>query len=56
MKLCAFVVLPLVALAVLASPARADVSKLNEAGKAAYARGDFAAAERLFREAIRDTP
>jgi clan AA aspartic protease (TIGR02281 family) len=56
MKLCALVALPLVALAVLAAPARADVSKLNEAGKAAYARGDFAAAERLFREAVRSSP
>jgi clan AA aspartic protease (TIGR02281 family) len=46
----------LIALAVLAAPARADVAKLNEAGKAAYSRGDFAAAERLFREAIRETP
>jgi clan AA aspartic protease (TIGR02281 family) len=56
MKLYAIVALPLVALAVLVAPARADVSKLNEAGKAAYAREDFAAAERLFREAIRGAP
>ena len=56
MKLRAFVALPLVALAVLAVPALADVSKLNDAGKAAYERGDFATAERLFREAIRVTP
>jgi clan AA aspartic protease (TIGR02281 family) len=56
MKLCAFLALPLVVLAVLAVPALADVSKLNEAGKAAYERGDFATAERLFREAIRAAP
>jgi clan AA aspartic protease (TIGR02281 family) len=56
MKLCAIVALALAALAALAGPAWADVSKLNEAGKAAYARGDFVAAERLFREAIRGAP
>jgi clan AA aspartic protease (TIGR02281 family) len=57
MKLRAFVaLLPLVLLAALAMPARADVSKLNDAGKAAYERGDYAAAERLFREALRATP
>jgi Flp pilus assembly protein TadD len=56
MKRYTFMALPLVVLAVLTVPARADVSQLNEAGKAAYARGDFAAAERLFRNAIRDAP
>lgn len=56
MKLRAIVALPFVALAVLAAPAPADVSKLNDAGKAAYERGDFAAAERLFREALRGAP
>ena len=56
MKLRAFLALPLVALAVLAEPACADVSKLNEAGKAAYAKGDFAAAEHLFRDALRLAP
>lgn len=29
---------------------------LNEAGKAAYARGDFAEAERLFAQAIANAP
>jgi clan AA aspartic protease (TIGR02281 family) len=53
MRFWAFV---LIALAVVAVPARADVAKLNEAGKAAYSRGDFATAERLFRDAIRETP
>jgi clan AA aspartic protease (TIGR02281 family) len=56
MKLFTVAALSLVALAVLAEPARADVSQLNEAGKAAYARGDLADAERLFREAIRGAP
>src|SRR4029434_3013069 len=51
-----YAIVALVALAALAGPAWADVSKLNEAGKAAYARGDFVAAERLFREAIRGAP
>jgi clan AA aspartic protease (TIGR02281 family) len=46
----------LLALVALVAPARADVAKLNEAGKAAYSRGDFSTAERLFREAIRETP
>jgi clan AA aspartic protease (TIGR02281 family) len=55
MKLWALLTLSLVALA-LAVPASADVSKLNDAGKAAYARGDFAVAERFFREAIRGAP
>jgi clan AA aspartic protease (TIGR02281 family) len=56
MRLCALLALSLVALAVLSGPASADVSKLNEAGKAAYARGEFAAAERLFRDALRIAP
>ncbi|MFQ5960065.1 MAG: retroviral-like aspartic protease family protein, partial [Candidatus Methylomirabilales bacterium] len=34
----------------------ATVSDLNKAGKAAYARGDFAAAERLFSQAITRAP
>lgn len=34
----------------------ATVSDLNEAGKAAYARGDFAAAERLFGQAVAQAP
>ncbi len=34
----------------------ATVSDLNEAGKAAYARGDFAAAEHLFSEAVAQAP
>jgi clan AA aspartic protease (TIGR02281 family) len=48
--------LALVASAGLAAPALAEVSRLNEAGKAAYERGDFGTAESLFREAIRATP
>lgn len=35
---------------------QAAVQDLNEAGKAAYARGDYAAAERLFSQALRQTP
>src|SRR5712691_313044 len=34
----------------------ATVSDLNEAGKAAYARGDYAAAERLFTQALAQAP
>jgi clan AA aspartic protease (TIGR02281 family) len=34
----------------------ATVSDLNEAGKVAYGRGDFAAAERLFSQAIAQAP
>src|SRR2546422_3832924 len=56
MKLCASVALALVALAVLAVPARPDVAKLTDAGKAACERAALATAERLFREAIRGTP
>jgi clan AA aspartic protease (TIGR02281 family) len=42
----------------LVHPAHAarSVAELNEAGKAAYARGDFAAAERLFLQAIAEAP
>jgi clan AA aspartic protease (TIGR02281 family) len=36
--------------------AGADWSQLNEAGKAAYARGDYATAERLFRQAVTAAP
>jgi clan AA aspartic protease (TIGR02281 family) len=36
--------------------AGAGWAELNEAGKAAYARGDFVEAERLFREAITAAP
>jgi clan AA aspartic protease (TIGR02281 family) len=41
------------AFAVTAGAAAAD---LNEAGRAAYARGDYAAAERLFSQAIAQVP
>jgi clan AA aspartic protease (TIGR02281 family) len=34
----------------------ATVSSLNEAGKAAYERGDFSAAERLFSQALAQSP
>ena len=42
----------------LVHPAHAarSVAELNEAGKAAYSRGDFAAAERLFLQAIAEAP
>jgi len=33
-----------------------SVADLNEAGKAAYSRGDFPTAERLFSQAIREAP
>ena len=33
-----------------------NVAELNDAGKAAYGRGDFAAAERLFNQAITEAP
>jgi clan AA aspartic protease (TIGR02281 family) len=47
-------VLPIaLAFAVTAGPAVAD---LNDAGRAAYARGDYEAAERLFSEAIAQAP
>jgi clan AA aspartic protease (TIGR02281 family) len=41
---------------VFLSCAGADWSQLNEAGKAAYARGDYATAERLFRQAVTAAP
>jgi len=41
---------------VLALTTGAAVSDLNEAGRAAYARGDYAAAERLFTQAVAQTP
>jgi clan AA aspartic protease (TIGR02281 family) len=43
-------------MAALAGSAEAGTSKLNDAGKAAYERGDLATAERLFREALRGAP
>lgn len=46
---------PLLGLILLGSVA-ATVSDLNEAGKAAYARGDFATAERLFSQALVQAP
>ncbi|HEY7250615.1 MAG TPA: TIGR02281 family clan AA aspartic protease [Methylomirabilota bacterium] len=51
------VVAALLALA-LVDPVQAarSVAELNEAGKAAYSRGDFAAAERLFNQAIAEAP
>ena len=51
------VVSVLLALA-LVHPAHAarSVVELNEAGKAAYGRGDFATAERLFNQAIAEAP
>ena len=42
--------------AVLLASVAAGWPQLNEAGKAAYARGDYAAAERLFREAAVAAP
>lgn len=41
---------------VLAATTGAVASDLNEAGKAAYARGDYAAAERLFTRALAQAP
>jgi clan AA aspartic protease (TIGR02281 family) len=43
-------------LAALLATVGATVADLNEAGKAAYARGDYAEAERLFREAVTRAP
>jgi clan AA aspartic protease (TIGR02281 family) len=40
----------------LASSVAATVSDLNESGKTAYAKGDFAAAERLFSQALAQAP
>ncbi len=45
----------LLLLVVVVGPAGGD-SDLNEAGKAAYARGDFVAAERLFTRAVQQSP
>lgn len=42
--------------AVLIACAGAGWVQLNEAGKAAYARGDYASAERLFRQAVATAP
>src|SRR5260370_4799201 len=47
--------LPLLGLILLGSVA-ATVPDLNEAGKAAYAKGDFATAERLFSQALVQAP
>ncbi len=47
--------LPLLGLMLLGSVA-ATVPDLNEAGKAAYAKGDFATAERLFSQALVQAP
>jgi clan AA aspartic protease (TIGR02281 family) len=57
MSRTAAVVAALLALAFV-DPAHAarSVADLNEAGKAAYSRGDFAAAERLFNQAIAEAP
>ena len=41
---------------VFATGAGAAVSDLNDAGKAAYSRGDYAAAERLFNQAVAQAP
>jgi clan AA aspartic protease (TIGR02281 family) len=47
--------LPLLGL-ILAGSVAATVSGLNEAGKAAYAKGDYTAAERLFSQALAQAP
>lgn len=47
--------LPLLGLILVCSVA-ATVSGLNEAGKAAYAKGDYTAAERLFSQALAQAP
>jgi aspartyl protease family protein len=41
---------------VFAASAGAAVSDLNDAGKAAYSRGDYVAAERLFSQALAQAP
>jgi len=41
---------------IFAGSVAATVSDLNEAGKAAYAKGDYPAAERLFRQALAQAP
>jgi clan AA aspartic protease (TIGR02281 family) len=43
-------------LLILVATAGAAVTDLNEAGKAAYLRGDYAAAERLFSQAVARSP
>lgn len=43
-------------LAVLVASVAASPAELNEAGRAAYARGDFATAEALFSQAIAQSP
>ena len=55
MRTRAAVLSPLIGLILFGSVA-ATLSDLNEAGKAAYARGDFAAAERLFSQALTQAP
>ena len=49
------VLIPLLGLMLLGAGA-STVAELNEAGKAAYARGDFTAAERLFSQALAKAP
>jgi clan AA aspartic protease (TIGR02281 family) len=49
------VLIPLLGL-MLMGAGEATVADLNEAGKAAYARGDFATAERLFSQALAKAP
>jgi clan AA aspartic protease (TIGR02281 family) len=49
------VLIPLLGLLLLGAGSP-TVAELNEAGKAAYARGDFAAAERLFSQALAKAP
>lgn len=49
------VLIPLLGLMLLGA-GEATVADLNEAGKAAYARGDFATAERLFGQALVKAP
>jgi clan AA aspartic protease (TIGR02281 family) len=49
------ILIPLLGLMLLGATA-ATVADLNEAGKAAYARGDFATAERLFTQALAKAP
>ena len=55
MSMRSALLLPLLGLILLGSVA-ATVRDLNEAGKAAYAKGDFAAAERLFSQALVQAP
>src|SRR6266851_9153790 len=55
MSLRPALLLPLLGL-ILAGSIAAAVTDLNETGKAAYARGDYAAAERLFSRALVQTP